>query len=88
MAVVDNFELASVELPKPGAGQVQVRNLWMTVDPCMRGRMNEGKAMPRRLGAAMQGGAIGEVTVSNDPLLRKTFARRCCFLESAKSTGG
>ena len=39
MPVADNFELASVELPKPVAGQVQVRNIWMTVDPYMRGRM-------------------------------------------------
>jgi len=70
--VADNFELASVELPAPGAGEVQVRNHWMTVDPYMRGRMNDVKSYspPFQLGEAMQGGAVGEVTVSNDPSLK------------------
>ena len=39
-----NFELATVELAAPGPGEVQVRNTWMTVDPYMRGRMNDGKS--------------------------------------------
>jgi NADPH-dependent curcumin reductase CurA len=68
----DNFEFATVELPPPGAGQVQVKNLWMTVDPYMRGRMNDVKSYtpPFQLGEALQGGAIGEVTQSNDPSLK------------------
>ena len=68
----DNFELASVELPAPAAGEVQVKNLWMTVDPYMRGRMNDVKsyAPPFQLGKAMDGGAIGEVTISNDSALK------------------
>lgn len=72
MPVAGNFELAAVELPQLAAGQVQVRNLWMTVDPYMRGRMNDTKSYvpPFALGAVMQGGAIGEVTVSNDPSLK------------------
>jgi NADPH-dependent curcumin reductase CurA len=67
-----NFELASVDLPDPGPGQVQVRNSWMTVDPYMRGRMNDAKSYvpPFQLGEALQGGAIGEVTKSNDPSLK------------------
>eukprot|EP01035_Chromulina_nebulosa_P061624 gene61624-biopygen44769 len=40
----DNFELATVELPAPGPGEIQVRNTWMTVDPYMRGRMNDVKS--------------------------------------------
>ena len=44
MPVADNFELATVELPPPTAGHVQVRNHWMTVDPYMRPRMNAGKS--------------------------------------------
>ena len=36
-----NFELASVEVPAPGPGEVQIKNLWMSVDPYMRGRMND-----------------------------------------------
>jgi NADPH-dependent curcumin reductase CurA len=68
----DNFEFASVDLPAPGAGEVQVKNLWMTVDPYMRGRMNDVKSYtpPFQLGEALQGGAIGEVTASNDPSLK------------------
>lgn len=68
----ENFELATVELPAPGPGEVQVRNQWMTVDPYMRGRMNDVKSYtpPFQLGKAMEGGAIGEVTISNDPSLK------------------
>jgi len=67
----DNFELATVELPAPGPGEIQVRNTWMTVDPYMRGRMNDVKSYspPFQLGEAMQGGAVGEVIASNDPSL-------------------
>jgi NADPH-dependent curcumin reductase CurA len=66
-----NFELASVDLPAPGPGEVQVRNTWMTVDPYMRGRMNDVKSYvpPFQLGRPLEGGAIGEVIVSNDPSL-------------------
>ena len=69
----DNFELASVELPDPGPGEVQVRNTWMTVDPYMRGRMNDAPSYvpPFQLGEALQGGAVGEVTRSNDPSLKE-----------------
>ncbi len=67
-----NFETAAVTLPAPGPGEVQVRNTWMTVDPYMRGRMNDVKSYspPFALGEAMQGGAVGEVTASNDPSLK------------------
>jgi NADPH-dependent curcumin reductase CurA len=69
----DNFELAAVDLAAPGPGEVQVKNLWMTVDPYMRGRMNDVKsyAPPFQLGKVMDGGAIGEVTASNDPKFQK-----------------
>jgi NADPH-dependent curcumin reductase CurA len=68
-----NFEMASIDLPEPAAGEVQVRNLWMTVDPYMRGRMNDVKsyAPPFQVGKALDGGAIGQVTASNDPSLKK-----------------
>jgi len=68
----DNFELASVSLPDPGPGEVQVRNTWMTVDPYMRGRMNDVQSYtpPFQIGEAMQGGAVGEVVASNDPALK------------------
>src|ERR1700733_10703796 len=68
----ENFELATVELGAPAAGEIQVQNLWMTVDPYMRGRMNDVKsyAPPFQLGKAMDGGAIGQVIISNDPSLK------------------
>ncbi|MDB5449598.1 MAG: alcohol dehydrogenase, zinc-containing [Phenylobacterium sp.] len=69
LPTADNFEMATVDLPDPGPGEVQVRNLWMTVDPYMRGRMNDVKSYspPFQLGKALDGGAVGEVTASNDP---------------------
>ena len=72
MPTAANFELARVDLPDPGPGQVQVKNTWMTVDPYMRGRMNDAKSYvpPFQLGEALQGGAVGEVTASNDPALK------------------
>jgi NADPH-dependent curcumin reductase CurA len=72
LPTADNFELASVDLPEPAAGEVQVQNLWMTVDPYMRGRMNDVKsyAPPFQLGKALDGGAIGRVTVSKDPAFK------------------
>jgi NADPH-dependent curcumin reductase CurA len=72
MPTADNFELATVTLPQPAPGEVQVRNRWMTVDPYMRGRMNDVKsyAPPFQIGEAMQGGAVGEVVASNDPAFK------------------
>jgi NADPH-dependent curcumin reductase CurA len=72
MPTRDNFELATVDVPDPGPDQVQVRNLWMTVDPYMRGRMNDVQSYtpPFQIGQALQGGAIGEVTASNAPNLK------------------
>ena len=61
-----DFEMAEVELPQPGQGEVQVRNLFMSVDPYMRGRMYDRPSYvpPFQLGQPMQGGAVGEVTAS------------------------
>ena len=72
MPTADNFELATVELPAPAAGEVQVKNLWMTVDPYMRGRMNDVQSYtpPFALGKAMDGGAVGEVIASGDPAFK------------------
>lgn len=68
----ESFEIVRIELPAPKPGEVQVRNLWMSVDPYMRGRMdeNESYVAPYALGQAMEGAAIGEVVQSNDPAFR------------------
>ena len=69
--VPENFELVMVDVPAPAAGEVQVRNLFMSVDPYMRGRISGIKsyADPWNLGEVMKGGAVGEVIASNDPSL-------------------
>ncbi|MDT7548307.1 MAG: hypothetical protein QOE84_701 [Actinomycetota bacterium] len=61
-----DFELAEVEVPAPKDGDVLVRNLVMSVDPYMRGRMNDVKSYvpPFAIGAPLDGGAIGEVVES------------------------
>jgi NADPH-dependent curcumin reductase CurA len=66
---VDNFRLVEVPVPEPGPGQAVVRNLVMSVDPYMRGRMNDAESYvpPFRLGAALDGGAVGEVVASASP---------------------
>ncbi len=64
-----DFELATVKLADPAEGEIRVRNHWMTVDPYMRGRMNEAKSYAPgfELGQVMTGGAVGEVVASRDP---------------------
>ncbi len=61
-----NFTLAETELPALNQGEVLVRNLFMSVDPYMRGRMNDRKSYvpPFTLGQPMDGGAVGEVVES------------------------
>ena len=61
--------MATVQAPEPGDGQIQVQNLWMTVDPYMRGRMNDVRSYspPFELGQVMGGGAVGKVLASGDP---------------------
>jgi NADPH-dependent curcumin reductase CurA len=68
-ATADNFRLVEVPVPEPRPGQVVVRNLVMSVDPYMRGRMNdvESYVPPFRLGEALDGGAVGEVVASASP---------------------
>ncbi|RRJ82902.1 NADP-dependent oxidoreductase [Aestuariirhabdus litorea] len=65
----DNFQLVSTPLPTLGAGEVLVKNLWMSVDPYMRGRMSERDSYiaPFALNEPLEGGAVGEVVESNNP---------------------
>jgi len=72
MPAPENFEVATVELPDPGPGEVLVRNAWMSVDPYMRGRMYDRPSYvpPFELGKALMGGAVGRIEKSNDPNLK------------------
>ena len=64
-----NFKLVDVAIPAPQDGEVLVRNHFLSLDPYMRGRMNDGKnyAAPQALNAVMIGGTVGEVVESKNP---------------------
>jgi NADPH-dependent curcumin reductase CurA len=63
-----DFELAEVELPDPADGEVLVRNAYVSVDPYMRGRMNEARSYVSafELGRPLTGGAVGQVVASRN----------------------
>jgi NADPH-dependent curcumin reductase CurA len=65
----DCFDLIRVELPAIGEGELLVKNLWMSVDPYMRGRMDdvESYVPPFAIGEPMDGGAVGRVVASRNP---------------------
>src|SRR5256885_6757947 len=68
-ASASNFKLATTDTPALQDGQVLVRNHYLSLDPYMRGRMNDAKsyAAPQPLGQVMQGGTAGEVVESKSP---------------------
>ncbi|MEJ7930036.1 NADP-dependent oxidoreductase [Ramlibacter sp. AN1015] len=68
-AEAGNFRLVTSETPALSEGQVLVRHRFLSLDPYMRGRMNEGKsyAQPQPLGEVMIGGTVGEVVESRSP---------------------
>jgi NADPH-dependent curcumin reductase CurA len=71
-ASVDNFRLVEAPVPPLGDGQVLVRHHYLSLDPYMRGRMNDSKsyAAPQPLDAVMIGGTVGEVVESRHEALR------------------
>jgi hypothetical protein len=68
-ATADNFRLLEKPLGTPGEGQVVVRHHFLSLDPYMRGRMNDAKsyAQPQPLDQVMQGGTVGVVAESRHP---------------------
>lgn len=62
----DNFTVTEEPVPEPGDEQVLIRNIFMSVDPYMRGRMNNVKSYvpPFVIGEVLQGGVVGQVVAS------------------------
>jgi NADPH-dependent curcumin reductase CurA len=67
-----DFRLVESPVPVPAPGQALIRTLYLSVDPYMRGRMNDAKsyAAPTQIGEVMLGGTVGRVEQSNDPNVR------------------
>ena len=64
-----DFDFVQAPVPQPGDGEVLIRNRYLSLDPAMRGWMNEGKSYipPVAIGEVMRAGAAGEVVASNHP---------------------
>ncbi|MEY8171814.1 NADP-dependent oxidoreductase [Burkholderia multivorans] len=69
----NDFRLETGDVPTPGAGQVLLRTVWLSLDPYMRGRMSDAPsyAPPVQLGDVMVGGTISRVVASNLPAFRE-----------------
>ncbi len=67
MPTAANFALTNLPNTSLADGEVRVRNRWLSVDPYMRGRMNDVKSYvpPFAVGAPLEGGAVGEVVESH-----------------------
>lgn len=65
----ENFELATTEVGPPGEGEILVKNTMMSVEPYMRGRMNDAKSYvpPFEIGKPLEGAAVGTVVASRAP---------------------
>jgi len=65
---LSDFQIAETDVASPGAGEFLVQNLWMSVDPYMRGRMmdRESYVPPFQIGETLQGGAVGIIIESNN----------------------
>lgn len=70
---MDDFEIVVEPTPQPGPGQVLVQSLFLSVDPYMRGRMNDVKSYvpPYKIGEVMGGGVVGRVVASETEELRE-----------------
>lgn len=73
MPTPGNFELVETAVPTPKDGQLLIRNIYMSVDPYMRGRMvdRESYSPPFQIGEALTGGAVGQVVESKNAKFKK-----------------
>lgn len=64
----ENFRIEKVQMPAPGDGEVLVKNLWLSLDPYMRGRISEAKSYVKGvdIGEVMVGQTVGEVIDSKN----------------------
>ena len=69
----ENFRIESASVPRPGEGEALVKNLWLSLDPYMRGRMSDAKSYVKGvdIGEVMVGQTVGEVLESKNEKLRK-----------------
>jgi hypothetical protein len=68
----ENFRIEKVQVPAPGDGEVLVKNLWLSLDPYMRGRISEAKSYVKGvdIGEVMVGQTVGEVIDSKNKNLK------------------
>ncbi len=68
----ENFKLVEAPAPAPKEGEVLVKNLWLSLDPYMRGRISQQKSYTKgvEIGEVMTGQTVGEVLESKDPAFR------------------
>ena len=68
-----DFRIEEYAAPAPGAGEVLLRTIWLSLDPYMRGRMSDGPsyAQPAPVNGVMEGGTVSEVAASNNPAFAK-----------------
>jgi NADPH-dependent curcumin reductase CurA len=66
---LENFQLDEADIPTPGPGQILLRILYLSLDPYMRGRMDDAAsyAAPVPLGGVMEGGTVAQIVTSNHP---------------------
>jgi len=89
--VLDNFRLEEVPVAEPREGEFLVRNRWLSLDPYMRGRMDDAKsyAKPVAIDGVMEGGTVGEVIASRNGKFKvgDTVSARLGWQEYAISDG-
>ena len=67
-----DFDFTNAPIPEPGPGEVLIKVLYLSVDPAMRGWMNEGRSYirPVAIGEVMRAAGVGRVIASNDPSIQ------------------
>lgn len=87
----DNFRFIEGEIEQPGAGEILLKTLWLSLDPYMRGRMSAAKsyAQPLQIGDVMVGGTVSAVIATHNPAFKvgDIVVGRTGWQEYARSNG-